>query len=237
MLNKINNLNYEQYLNAKAEEYGFHPSKKKTWIEYMSSDIKRGKALLEKIIPVLNMSKCNRALDIGSGFGGLCRALEEYCDDVYGIEIIKERVEWSKIRAKKSNFMNADACKLPYEDNYFDLVLSTDAFEHMNKDKQVLAANEIYRVLKNGGRAYIEVPNKFQLIDEHNKVLFGTYLPPLLRKIYTKRVSKNKSYVQCWERSGKGWRSIIQHARGSMGQSISDQRLQNAGRENRIDGP
>ena len=80
----------------------------------------------------------------------------------------------------------------------------------MNKDKQVLAANEIYRVLKNGGRAYIEVPNKFQLIDEHNKVLFGTYLPPLLRKIYTKRVSKNKSYVQCWERSGKGWRSLFQ---------------------------
>jgi hypothetical protein len=66
------------------------------------------------------------------------------------------------------------------------------------------------RTLKPHGCAFIAVPNRFQLRDEHNYVTLGTWIPTnLLRRKYVEKISKNKGYVQCWERSGLGWKRIF----------------------------
>ena len=93
-----------------------------------------------------------------------------------------------------------------------DFIISTDVFEHIPLGNQHHAASEVFRVLKAKAKGYIEVPNKFQMLDEHNKVWFGTYLPPMIRRLYTTAFTKNAKYLQCWERTGHAWHRLFETA-------------------------
>lgn len=52
--------------------------------------------------------------------------------------------------------MQADVTKLPFEDNSFDLILCAHVLEHVPNDRDAIA--ELYRVLRPGGKAVIQVP-------------------------------------------------------------------------------
>ena len=52
--------------------------------------------------------------------------------------------------------VKADICNLPFEKESFDLILCNHVLEHIENDIQ--AMTEIYRVLKYGGRAILQVP-------------------------------------------------------------------------------
>ena len=52
--------------------------------------------------------------------------------------------------------VKADICKLPFKKLEFDLIICNHVLEHINKD--VDAMKEIYRVLKKGGVAILQVP-------------------------------------------------------------------------------
>ena len=56
---------------------------------------------------------------------------------------------------------NMNVLCLPSSDNTFDIVMCNHVFEHIEDDKK--AMTEIYRVLKNGGRAILQVPISKQL--------------------------------------------------------------------------
>jgi SAM-dependent methyltransferase len=55
-----------------------------------------------------------------------------------------------------SNIKNEDATSLSYADNSFDAVIGNHIMEHIPND--IKAMTEIYRVLKPGGRAILQVP-------------------------------------------------------------------------------
>jgi SAM-dependent methyltransferase len=55
-----------------------------------------------------------------------------------------------------NNKMHQDLMSLSFEDNRFDIIISTDVFEHI--PDPYLAHKEIYRVLKMGGRHIFTVP-------------------------------------------------------------------------------
>jgi len=61
--------------------------------------------------------------------------------------------------------VKADLCNLPFESNTYDLILCNHVLEHIPNDK--LAMKEIYRVLKQGGTAILQVP-----LDENRKKTF-----------------------------------------------------------------
>lgn len=124
--------------------------------------------------------------------------------------IMNERVKWARKRAPRSEVICASATSLPWPDEWFDLVISTDVFEHILYKEQELVASELRRVLKRGGHGFITVSNRFQIFDEHNRVFFATYLPDLARGKHVKGISKNKSYVYCWERTGRGWKNLFE---------------------------
>lgn len=63
----------------------------------------------------------------------------------------------------------ADACALPYEDNFFDVVISCDCFEHIENDKKAIA--EVHRVLKPNGILLFTVPAFQSLYSSHDKAL------------------------------------------------------------------
>lgn len=50
----------------------------------------------------------------------------------------------------------ADICDLPFEDNEFDFILCNHVLEHIPEDQK--AMQEIYRVLKPGGTAILQIP-------------------------------------------------------------------------------
>lgn len=49
-----------------------------------------------------------------------------------------------------------DAANIPIDDNSVDFIITQEAFEHIPKPKKAL--KECYRVLKNGGKIYFQVP-------------------------------------------------------------------------------
>lgn len=52
--------------------------------------------------------------------------------------------------------VKADICNLPFEDNEFDLILCNHVLEHIPDDTK--AMQELYRVLKKGGMAILQIP-------------------------------------------------------------------------------
>jgi ubiquinone/menaquinone biosynthesis C-methylase UbiE len=193
------------------ENQGFSLSKKLSWAKYMQ-DLSRPITIVHNLFSDLNISsqEKNRALDIGCGFGGLLIALQPHYQEVYGIDINQTFLEWSQKRATNAKVIYANAKQLPWSENYFDLICATDMFEHINYEEQDLAASELMRVLKPGGHGVIIVPNRFQILDEHNKVFFGTWLPTSKRQFYLTALSQNKTYDYCWERTGKGWQHLFE---------------------------
>ncbi|MCW3118365.1 MAG: Methyltransferase type 11, partial [Chitinophagaceae bacterium] len=59
------------------------------------------------------------------------------------------------------NIREADATKLPYAGNYFDLVIGNHILEHIPDDR--LAMKEIFRVLRSPGMAILQVPFSTEL--------------------------------------------------------------------------
>jgi ubiquinone/menaquinone biosynthesis C-methylase UbiE len=202
---------FEYFLLQKAEAKGFNESKKQGWVNYMM-DTSRAERTVKSIISDLKIHNTEKykVLDIGSGFGSLVLVLSKYFNSVCGVEIEEDRVEWTKKRTPTAEVICASATQLPWSDGEFDLIMSTDVFEHITYEQQQMVASEMMRVLKLGGQAYLEVPNRFQILDEHNRVWFGTWLPDNIREKYVNIVSKNRSYVQCWERTGDGWKNLFE---------------------------
>ena len=108
-----------------------------------------------------------KILDIGCGTGIVMKKLESY-GEAFGIDISDEAILFCAKRGIK-NIFKADAAKLPFENNNFDLITSFDVLEHI--DKPVIALKEIYRVLNINGIAIISVPAYKFLWSSHDEAL------------------------------------------------------------------
>lgn len=201
---------FREYLEMQADRYGFKNPKRSVWINYMQ-DFESKESILRRIVECLQFKPPPNAaaLDIGCGFGNLLKVLKRVFPNVAGVDIVEERVKWSKKRAPGCDVRVASALSLPFTDCSFDFVIATDVFEHLPFTDQRVAAAEFYRVTKPGGVGFISVPNRFQLKDEHNFVWFGTWLPRFLREPYVRLFSSNDSYTRVWERSPRGWKRLL----------------------------
>ncbi len=56
--------------------------------------------------------------------------------------------------------VKADICNLPFEDNSFDTILCNHVLEHIPDDTK--AMQELYRVLKPGGMAILQIPQDLE---------------------------------------------------------------------------
>ncbi len=98
---------------------------------------------------------------------------------VYGIEILnKYRTEANNLALKlglsdRFEFVCADAAHLPFIDNSIDTIIMNDAMEHVSHPRAVL--RECLRVLKTGGRLYINFPPYYHPFGAHLSDLI--YIP------------------------------------------------------------
>jgi len=125
-----------------------------------------------------------KLLEIGCGFGvSLAIMLKEFDVDAYGIEPASEGFDASFTAARtlldangldRSRVVDAVGEKIPFPDATFDIVYSNNVLEHTTRPERVL--EEAFRVLKPGGRLFVEIPNYLAWYEGHYLVV----QPPIL---------------------------------------------------------
>ncbi len=85
--------------------------------------------------------------------------------EVFGVDIspliTRQALQSFNHSKNRPSVMTADLRNLPYRDNTFDCIYSMGTVEHFPDTEK--AIQELYRVLKQGGKAIIGVPNKHDL--------------------------------------------------------------------------
>jgi SAM-dependent methyltransferase len=94
-------------------------------------------------------------LDAGCGRGTYVAYAAEQGIYAVGIDIVPEAMRMAQ-KTGMGHFVLGDVRALPFEDNYFDYIISYGVVEHF--DETDLAVREMFRVLKPGGTAVISVP-------------------------------------------------------------------------------
>ncbi|WP_319546340.1 class I SAM-dependent methyltransferase [Ruegeria conchae] len=122
---------------------------------YLGPDVVRQR---EDTLRRISVQSGDRVLDIGSGPGFLAAQMANQAGpdgEVIGIDISEQMVERASQRSEHDwlSYRCADATALPFENNYFDVVVSTQVAEYVPDVERF--CSEVFRVLKRGGRGLI----------------------------------------------------------------------------------
>ena len=100
-----------------------------------------------------------RVLDVGCGIGWLCEQFAKGQARVFGADLTITGVRLTRERLRISGFsgeiIQANAESLPFEDSAFDFLTSSGVLHHTPHPER--AIQEIWRVLRPGGRAMISL--------------------------------------------------------------------------------
>lgn len=108
-----------------------------------------------------------RALDVGCGPAGNSDVLRRLGWQVTALDYARDSAVLARRRGLDA--LQADARSLPFPDGTFDLLLSSDAWEHIEEDD--LVAAESHRVLRPGGHLFVTVPAGMDLWSGHDVAL------------------------------------------------------------------
>lgn len=100
-----------------------------------------------------------RILEFGSVPPVLTAALKNSNYEVKGLDIAPERfskaIKELELEVKKCN---VEIESIPYDDNYFDVIIFNELFEHL-RINPIFTLKETLRVLKPGGKLLLSTPN------------------------------------------------------------------------------
>lgn len=138
------------------------------WEQVSSHLIKRNAFALGRYKNILNLLNTefvdltNKSiLDIGCGDGVLSSFIAKKGAKVSGIDYSDIAIDYAKEKTKDLEiyFRQGSAYELPFEDNSFDAIVSSDVIEHLEDVPQYLS--EINRVCKNNAKIIISTPIKY----------------------------------------------------------------------------
>ncbi len=150
-------------------------------------------------------------LDGGCGGGVLSMSYADNgCAEVWGIDIVKKNVdfavEYSQSKGMKNvKFVHASLTEIPADDNYFDIVIMSDVFEHLDRSIISDVFSECYRVLKPGGKLFIEFPPWEGAFAGHVMGLIRVpwshllYSASTIKKILYKIDDSGRLAEDCWQ--------------------------------------
>lgn len=147
--------------------------------------LRTGELFLQDFISKNVIQKNSSVLDIGSGIGRIAIPLTDFLKEgrYEGFDIMKPGIEWCQknitSRYPQFNFTqvslsndlyrnsgeSASQFVFPYANESFDLAIATSVFTHMVPEEVIQYMNEIHRVLKSGGHAYLT----FFVLNENSK--------------------------------------------------------------------
>lgn len=130
-------------------------------------------------------ANCEQVLDGGCAYGSGTLPLLAKARIVCGCDPNTELIERARKNCPGVQFEICPLEQMPYADESFDAITSTDVLEHVRDETTAL--NELYRVLKPGGRLIITTPHKglFGFMDPDNYAWhLRTKFPGLYRRLF-----------------------------------------------------
>jgi len=110
--------------------------------------------ILQRVYDLADSSCMNKpqVLEIGVGTGNLASKFLDKGYDIVGIDQSREMLCIAKEKYPKLKVRIGEFLKIPYGDRYFDIIVSTYAFHHLNEEEKFIAIEEMIRVLKSNGK-------------------------------------------------------------------------------------
>ena len=157
----------------------------RTEVIHEVAEAKRSEICYNLIIDLITNEISRRGrkkiLDIGCGDGSFIIRFKKYCE-VFGVDISRRAIKIAKGAGIDAYTVDVSCEKLPFEDEYFDIVYMGDVIEHLvNPD---FAINEAARVIKSNGFLVLSTPN---LASWLNRLLLLLGMQPLFSEVSTIR--------------------------------------------------
>ena len=124
-----------------------------------------------------NTNKLN-ILEIGCGAGNNLEFLSEEKHNIYGIDASNIAIDHCKRKFAQKNlsadFVVGEFTNLPYENNFFDIIINRAAICHTDIINANIAMKECNRVIKKSGKIYSTFFTNLNTF-KANKIDFGYY--------------------------------------------------------------
>ncbi len=135
-------------------------------------------------------------LNVGGSAGIIDNYLSEYVGRVVGLDIDAIAVKHAHDTYRKENLhaLVADALRLPFASESFDVVICSHVYEHVPDARKMMA--EIDRVLKVGGVCYFAAGNRLAVHEPHYQLPFLSILPRPLAHLYLRALGKGTHYYE-----------------------------------------
>ena len=149
-------------------------------------------AKIERLLDLDQPSRSLTVLDIGCGSGGISHHIATLAarHQVHGVDTVERGVVTDGYA-----FQLVTGTALPFPSEMFDVVLSNHVIEHVG---QVVAQrahlDEVRRVLKPAGIAYLAVPNRWRLIEPHYRLPALSVWPRSWRTPYLRLLRGGDEY-------------------------------------------
>lgn len=132
--------------------------------------------LLGTICSYAEIRTGDKVLDVGSGTGNLSVKLENEGGLVTAVDFSREGIDIHKTKSTKTNFIHINIVEsLPFENGFFDVIVSNNVLYTISRQKRVQIMKELYRILKPTGRIVIsniiEGFNPRAIYMEHLKIM------------------------------------------------------------------
>lgn len=131
--------------------------------------------LLERVAPQAR----GRLLDVGCGDKPYLAIFERFVSEYVGIEHESSFLRTSAAHGERKPDLFYDGTRLPFEDGYFDTLLSVQVLEHTPHPASLL--REMARVMKDDGLLILSAPFQFRLHEQPHD--YFRYSPHGLRTL------------------------------------------------------
>ncbi len=139
----------QEFFDTQVLDHGsFNPFEDRGW-----------KTLERRFQDFIGGKKIDSLLDIGCGTGESRKIYTDHILNYTGIDLSSASIKFAQERFPDSNWLVADACELPFENDTFDVVTFSSVLHHI--DDFEIALKQAYRVLKPGGIVFAFDPNLY----------------------------------------------------------------------------
>jgi ubiquinone/menaquinone biosynthesis C-methylase UbiE len=146
--------------------------------------------MVHMLLQKSGVTKIEKCLDIGCGTGALLDELKPKTKELYGADISPEALSFCSERGHPADkLIQCSAEKLPFPDNYFDVVTAIGLIEHVREEEKFIM--ELNRIMKPNG-VLIMLTSSFPFLwsehDDANEHLRRYYLTDIKNKFEDKNL-------------------------------------------------